>query len=174
MQTAHTTSILVIDDDPVVKDIVSACLAKDNYDLYFARTADDGLFLAKETTPDLILLDIMMPEVDGIEAFSKIRKEKKLQTIPVIFLSSIDDRDTLKKVLDLGADDFINKPFDRIEFRAKIRAITRINRTSFFQTVNKLESTIYEKDKAINQLKAENEELKKQLQLLQQIHSSKL
>jgi DNA-binding response OmpR family regulator len=169
MRSAHTTSILVIDDDPVIKDIVTACLAKDNYDLYFARTADDGLLIAKEMTPDLILLDIMMPEVDGIEAFSKIKKEKNLKTIPVVFLSSIYDRDTLRKVLDLGADDFINKPFDKIEFRAKIRAITRINRTAFFQTVNKLENMIYEKDKIISQLKDENEELKKQLQQRQRI-----
>lgn len=163
MQKKSTPSILVIDDDPVIKEVVEAYLLRDNYLLFFAESGEDGLILADEILPDLILLDIMMPGMDGFETFAKIRENLKLSNVPVLFMSCIDDRDTLRQSLDAGIDDFISKPFDKIEFRAKIRAITRVNRSAFYKTVNRLESIIYEKDVQISELQKENELLRRQL-----------
>jgi DNA-binding response OmpR family regulator len=169
MQTKNTTSILVIDDDPVIKEVVEAYLLRDNYLMFFAESGEEGLVLADDVLPDLILLDIMMPGMDGFETFTKIRENSKLVNVPVLFMSCIDDRDTLRQSLDAGIDDFINKPFDKIEFRAKIRAITRVNRSAFYKTVNRLESIIYDKDVRIAELQKENELLKHQLSMIQEV-----
>jgi two-component system NtrC family sensor kinase len=93
--------------------------------------ADDGveaLGKAAEFSPDLILLDVMMPGIDGFEVCRRLRADPLLAEVPVIMVTGLGDRDSRLKGIEVGADDFVSKPFDRTELQARVRNITRLNR----------------------------------------------
>ena len=119
--------ILVIDDEQIVRDTLDAMLSED-YQVYFAENGMDGLAKATQTQPDVILLDVMMPKVDGYEVCRQIRATKFLAEIPIIMITALDDRDSRLQGLRAGADDFLTKPFDSLELMARIQTITRLNR----------------------------------------------
>lgn len=102
--------VLMIDDDSMMLQNAYNIL-QDFFDVRQARTAIQGLKLLEKRLPDLILLDISMPEMDGFETLSKIREMEKCQEIPVIFLTSVEDTEAEIKGLSLGAVDYIRKPF---------------------------------------------------------------
>jgi putative two-component system response regulator len=83
---------------------------------------------AKQLLPDVILLDVMMPGMTGFEVCQRIRNDPQIAEIPIIILTALDDRESLLNALKAGADDFISKPFDRYELRARLMGITRLNR----------------------------------------------
>ena len=83
---------------------------------------------AKQLLPDVILLDVMMPGMTGFEVCQRIRSDPQIAEIPIIILTALDDRESLLNALKAGADDFISKPFDRYELRARLLGITRLNR----------------------------------------------
>src|SRR5512134_3901506 len=83
---------------------------------------------AKQLLPDVILLDIMMPGMTGFEVCERIRSDPQIAEIPIVVLTALDDRESLLRALKAGADDFISKPFDRYELRARLLGITRLNR----------------------------------------------
>jgi putative two-component system response regulator len=83
---------------------------------------------AKKLLPDVILLDVMMPGMTGFEVCQRIRNDPQIAEIPIIILTALDDRESLLNALKAGADDFISKPFDRYELRARLMGITRLNR----------------------------------------------
>ena len=120
--------VLVVDDMPVARDTLAALLAKEPYDLAFAQNGHEALEKAQELTPDVILLDVMMPEIDGFEVCRRLRRDPLLGEVPIIMLTALDDRDSRLKGIEAGADDFISKPFDRVELRARLRTILRLNR----------------------------------------------
>jgi two-component system OmpR family response regulator len=115
-------SILVVDDDPHIREVVCFALAKAGM---AARAAGDGaaaLRLAGEVAPDLIVLDINMPEMDGLELCRTIRRDSE---VPILFLSSRDDEIDRILGLELGADDYVTKPFSPRELVARINAILK-------------------------------------------------
>lgn len=151
-------TILVIDDDPLLHRIVEACLMKENYRLVFAQSGEAGLQLAKKVLPDLILLDVVMPNMDGFEVCSHLRSDEELKYIPIIILTALDDRDSKIQGLEAGADDYICKPFDKIEFRARINTIVKLNRFSQLRQIGKLEAEILD---LLNKLQAKEAEIEK-------------
>jgi two-component system OmpR family response regulator len=115
-------SILVVDDDPHIREVVCFALAKAGM---AARAAEDGaaaLRMAGELAPDLIVLDINMPEMDGLELCRTLRRESD---VPILFLSSRDDEIDRILGLELGADDYVTKPFSPRELVARINAILK-------------------------------------------------
>ena len=80
-----------------------------------------------ELTPDLILLDVMMPGVNGFEVCRRLRADPLLAEVPIIMVTALDDRDSRLQGIEAGADDFVTKPFDQIELRARVQTITRLN-----------------------------------------------
>ncbi|MBP3940295.1 MAG: response regulator transcription factor [Christensenellaceae bacterium] len=114
--------VLMIDDDVNIAKIVKLNLEKEGYNAFVANDGEAGLAIIEAEDPDLVLLDIMMPGMDGMEVLRRIRKDK---TTPVIMLTAKDD--TFDKVLglELGADDYITKPFDSKELMARIKAVIR-------------------------------------------------
>ncbi len=120
--------ILIVDDAPGGRDTLEALLQSPDYDLAFACDGIEALEQAEKLTPDLILLDVMMPRVDGFEVCRRLRAYPRLAEIPVILLTALDDRSSRLRGIDAGADDFITKPFDRAELCARVRTITRLNR----------------------------------------------
>lgn len=124
-RTAMSQSILVVDDDPHIRDVVCFALAKAGMTTRAAGDGAEALRLVGEAAPDLIVLDINMPEMDGLEVCRKLRQTSDL---PVLFLSSRDDEIDRILGLELGADDYVTKPFSPRELVARINAILKRTR----------------------------------------------
>jgi signal transduction histidine kinase len=120
--------ILIIDDDATAQETLVAMLEGGDYDLEIATNGPDGLMMADRILPDLILLDVMMPGMDGFEVCTRLRSMERLAEVPVIILTALDDRESLLRGIQSGADDFLAKPIDRQELSARVRTITRLNR----------------------------------------------
>ena len=124
----YTSTILIIDDEKSARETLEALLANESYILHFAKNGTEGLDMAVDLNPDLILLDVMMPGVNGFEVCSRLRSNPMMAEVPIILVTALDDRDSHLHGIASGADDFVTKPFDRLELRARIRNITRLNR----------------------------------------------
>src|SRR5258706_5538407 len=138
-------TILIADDDPAGRKVIESVLTTQGYELEFAVNGREVLKKATELKPDLILLDIMMPEMDGMEVCERIRKDRDLAEVPVVIVTALDDRNTRIASLDAGADDFVTKPIDRAELRARVRSITRLNRYRLLHEKNLITSWIADK-----------------------------
>ena len=114
--------ILVVDDELSILRYVSACLRKEGYEPTIANNGQDALTMAEEQNPRLVLLDIMMPMMDGFEVLRRLREWSH---VPVIMVSAKADEKDKVKCLDLGADDYITKPFGIEELLARVRAVLR-------------------------------------------------
>ncbi len=117
--------ILVIDDDPLIRHIVMAALAKENYEMAGAESGTDGLKQAQANPPDLILLDIMMPDLDGYEVCFRLRSFPTTVNIPIILLTALGEIGERVRGMQMGADDYITKPFDTRELRTRVEAHLR-------------------------------------------------
>ena len=114
--------ILVIDDEPSVREIASAYLERHGFEVRSASNGLDGLRLALETNPALVVLDIMLPALDGLEVLKRLRLER---SIPVLLLSARGDEFDRVLGLELGADDYLTKPFSPRELVARVKAVLR-------------------------------------------------
>jgi putative two-component system response regulator len=123
----NQSKVLIVDDELVVRETLDALLG-DTYQLYFAEGGVEGLAMAIQTQPDVILLDVMMPQADGFEVCRQIRATPVLAEIPIILITALDDRNSRLRGLREGADDYISKPFDSLELAARVKTITRLNR----------------------------------------------
>lgn len=122
------STVLIVDDNPSARETLVAMLEGEGYDLQLAKDGIQALRMLKQIQPDLILLDVMMPALDGFEVCRRIRATPQLAEVPIILLTALDDRDSLLRGLESGADDFLSKPPDRRELVARVRTITRLNR----------------------------------------------
>ena len=114
--------ILVIDDEPSVREIAGAYLERHGFEVQSASNGLDGLRLALETHPALVVLDIMLPALDGLELLKRLRLER---SIPVLLLSARGDEFDRVLGLELGADDYLTKPFGPRELVARVKAVLR-------------------------------------------------
>jgi len=117
-----TKTILVVDDEPRLVSLVEAYLSQEGFKVLSAGDGRDALFLARQEKPDLIVLDVMMPEMDGYEFMRLHRKERET---PIILLTAKVEADDRVLGLELGADDYVTKPFRPRELVARIRAVLR-------------------------------------------------
>lgn len=124
----YTSTILIVDDEPAGRETLEALLFAQGYQLAFASNGIEALEKAAELIPDLILLDVMMPGIDGYEVCQRLRIDSLLAEVPIIMVTALDDRDSRLRGIEAGADDFVSKPFDRAELRSRVRSITRLNR----------------------------------------------
>jgi DNA-binding response OmpR family regulator len=124
----HCGKILIVDDEPAGRDTLEALLTGRGYELFFAGDGREALVQARRAAPDVILLDVMMPGLDGFEVCRQLRGDPLLAEVPVIMVTALDDRASRLEGIEAGADDFVTKPYDRVELRARVRTITRLNR----------------------------------------------
>lgn len=117
--------ILVIDDDPIICRIVQKILEQNGYEVLLATNGNEGLGIAKSTSPDLILLDIMLPDIDGFEICRKLRGTEKTSDISIIMMTAADQSSDIVRGLDIGADDYATKPFSPLELVARIKSHLR-------------------------------------------------
>ncbi len=115
-------TILIVDDEPRIRDFVRINLEIEHYDVIEASNGIEALDQLREHLPDLVVLDVMMPEMDGFETLKAIRD---VSTVPVIMLTVRQDEQDRIRGLDLGADDYIAKPFNPRELLSRIRALLR-------------------------------------------------
>ena len=123
-----TSTILIVDDHAANRETLVELLHNHEYRLVEAANGLDALLLAAQWLPDLILLDVMMPEMDGFEVCRRLRADPQLAEVPVIMVTALDDRQSRIMGIGCGADDFVSKPFDAAELRTRVRTITRLNR----------------------------------------------
>ncbi len=121
-------TILVVDDIVANRETLCELLEAEDYRLFEAADGATALRLAAEAPPDLVLLDVMMPGMDGYEVCRRLRTDIRLAEVPVIIVTALDDQASLLAGIEAGADDFVTKPFNRAELRARVRSITRLNR----------------------------------------------
>ncbi|MFH1360547.1 MAG: response regulator [Candidatus Omnitrophota bacterium] len=112
--------ILVIDDEMNIVKMVQSRLKASGYDVITAIDGKDGIAKAKQEKPDLIILDIMMPQMDGYEALGKLKESEETKFIPVIMFTAKAESDSVSQALDLGAVDYIVKPFTPVSLLEKV------------------------------------------------------
>lgn len=124
----YRPNILIVDDDEAACEVLRGVMRGVDANLIFAESGLEALAKADECIPDLMLLDIMMPGMDGLEVCRRVRANVKLVDVPVVMATALDDLDSKLKALEAGADDFVTKPIDRIELLARAQTILRLNR----------------------------------------------
>ena len=118
-------SILIIEDEPKTGDYLQRGLGESGFAVQLARTGRDGLALAREGETELIVLDIMLPGMDGWQVLAALRADPATEQIPVLFLTARDEVQDRVRGLELGADDYLVKPFAFVELVARIRTLLR-------------------------------------------------
>jgi two-component system sensor histidine kinase/response regulator len=127
MQT--TIRILVVDDEPHNFDVIATFLEAEPYELLYANNAARARQILQTLSPDLILLDVMMPEEDGMSYCRSLRSDVVTQHTPVLMVTALDDKESLAACFAAGADDFIAKPVSSLELKARIKAHLRLQET---------------------------------------------
>ncbi|SFM88605.1 response regulator [Methanolobus profundi] len=117
--------ILIVDDEPDIPELLKLSLSSEPYDFLVAHNGEEAIELTLKELPDLILLDIMMPDMDGYEVVEHLKKSKSANTIPVIMVSAKTAIEDKVKGMELGIDDYISKPFDKREVKARIKMVMR-------------------------------------------------
>jgi two-component system KDP operon response regulator KdpE len=120
--TSDRATVLVIDDEPPIRRLLRTTLAVQDYRVIEAADGAEGLSLLRHERPDVLVLDLGLPDIDGLELIRKIRAESP---VPIVVLSSRDDERGKVEALDLGADDYVTKPFGMEELVARLRAALR-------------------------------------------------
>jgi PAS domain S-box-containing protein len=122
------STILIVDDDEPARNILAALLDSPDYDIACASNGAEALLLASQIQPDIILLDVLMPGMNGFQVCRRLRANPLLAEVPVLLVTGLADQKSLLEGLNAGADDFISKPFDRIVLRTRVATIIRLNR----------------------------------------------
>ena len=119
--------ILVVDDDKMNVDVLNKMLSK-TYEILTAYDGNEALSKAKIANPDLILLDIMMPDIDGFEVCNRLKDDEKTKNIPIVMVTALKEKTDRIKAIEGGADDFLNKPVDMQELHARVKSLLRIKK----------------------------------------------
>ncbi len=160
MDEHSSPKILVVDDEPKNIRVLQIQLKANGYTVLTATSGQEALEQVKADVPDLILLDIMMPKMDGFEVCRRIRGDESTQFIPVVMVTALSDKEDRIKAIEVGADDFISKPFDSHEALARVRSLVRIKQ--------------YHDDlgQAYQELRAHNARLEEELQMAREVQDS--
>ncbi|KHL17766.1 DNA-binding response OmpR family regulator [Mumia flava] len=125
MEAAATAHVLVIEDDPSVRDVVRRYLEHDGHRVTVAVDGESGLRTALDDAPDLVVLDLMLPGIDGIEVCRRLRADPARGTTPVVMLTALVEEERRIAGLTVGADDYVTKPFSAKELALRVRAVLR-------------------------------------------------
>src|SRR2546429_515024 len=115
--------ILVVEDDPQAVGILEPILISKGFSVAVARDGMEGLEKVKLLSPDIILLDVTMPRMDGISVCRQIKSDESLRLIPIIMLTALTDFEKKLEALEAGADDFVNKPYNTVELVTRIKSL---------------------------------------------------
>jgi len=137
--TENKPKILIIEDDLDVAEMLNAYFRVQGYEVFTVNWGEDGVRSSQTVHPDLVILDIRLPDIDGYEVARRLRGDRRTSDIPIIFLTEKRDRSDRLQGLELGADDYITKPFDVQELRLRVRnALKRVSQGSLTNPVTGL------------------------------------
>ncbi len=125
---SDTPKVLVVDDHAASRMTAVALLAMEGYEVIEADSGSSAVDLVTQNQPDLILLDVMMPGIDGFEVCQLLKQDEGTRLIPIIFVTALNDRRSRIRGIEVGADDFLSKPFDRVELAARVKSLVRQKR----------------------------------------------
>lgn len=172
-------TILVVDDERDLLDLIEYNLKKEGFNVLKAENGEEGIEIARDQNPDLVLMDIMMPKMDGMEAVEIMRSDEQLKSIPIIFLTARSDEKTEVEGLNKGGDDYITKPISTTKLISRIKAVMRRfedTSTGEEEEVNRLEvhDLIIDKDRyLVIQGEEEHQLPRKEFELLYYLASRK-
>ena len=124
----NTYSILIVDDEPDNFDVIQSLLSNEDYNLHYDNSGEHAIASLEKFDPDVILLDVMMPGLDGIEVCKQIKAMSKWQAVPIVMVTALSSKEDLSRCLAAGADDFVNKPVNGLELRARVKSMLRIKK----------------------------------------------
>lgn len=137
--TDTKSKILIVEDDLDVAEMLNAYFRVQGYEVFTVNWGEDGVRSAQQDHPDLVILDIRLPDIDGYEVARRLRSDRRTSDIPIIFLTEKRDRSDRLQGLEIGADDYITKPFDVQELRLRVRnALKRVSQGSLTNPVTGL------------------------------------
>jgi two-component system, sensor histidine kinase and response regulator len=126
MSFNQAASILIVDDEPNNFEVIEILLFQQGYDLNYATSGAEAIAQLQVKAPDVILLDVMMPDVDGLEVCQQIKANSDWQHIPIVMVTALQSREDLARCLGAGANDFVSKPVNGLELRARVESMVRI------------------------------------------------
>jgi len=139
--------ILIVDDEKSGRDTLGALLYTQNYNLVFACDGSEALSKVAEIEPQVILLDVMMPSLDGFEVCRRLKADPQWRYIPIILVTALDSQEDLLLGFEAGADDFLSKPVNGVELRARVRSMLRLK-----QQFNELKATLLLREDLTNMI----------------------
>lgn len=145
MQQKKSGHILVVDDESYNRDLLHRCLSRQGYEVTVADGGQQALELIGSTRFDLVLLDVMMPTIDGIQVLASIRRSFSMTELPVIMVTALDDSKDIAEALNLGANDYITKPIDRVVLLARVQ--TQIALTDAYKQISTLAEDVSKRNK---------------------------
>jgi adenylate cyclase len=119
---ASAGRVLIVDDDRINRTLLTRGVEQEGHEAHTAENGRDALELLRDGPYDLVLLDIVMPELDGVSVLDQIKSDPRLQHVPVIMISAVDEVDSVVRCIEMGAEDYLPKPFDPVILRARINA----------------------------------------------------
>jgi two-component system, sensor histidine kinase and response regulator len=148
-------SILVVDDEPDNFDVIEALLTDRDYTLHYASRGQEAIAALDKFDPDVILLDVMMPDMDGFEVCQRIKAMPQWQAVPIIMVTALASTEDLSRCLSAGADDFVAKPVNSVELRARVQSMLRIKKQhDRIQSLSKLQrNNIHSLENNLNELR---------------------
>jgi len=159
------SKVLIVDDDPFSTDLLDQELSDLGYDTYQAHDGEEALQKVREADPDLILLDVMMPKMDGYEVCRRLKSKEETRLIPVVMITALKELEDRIKGIEAGADDFLSKPFNTLELQARVKSLLRVKylNEALRDKNRELELTLESLQEAQAQLKAEKDRLAQEL-----------
>ncbi len=154
---SEEAKVLIVDDDKENVDLIAYFLKPQNYSIVTAHDGVEALRLVESENPDIILLDIRLPKMDGFQVCERIKKNHYSKFIPIIMITALKDLKSKIQSLEAGADDFISKPFENIELLTRVKSLLRIKR--YHDELEKKNKELEEKNKALMRMDQFKEEL---------------
>ena len=150
--------IFIVEDEPSIVQLVKYNLEKENFKVLVSNNGEEGLQEIKKTEPDLILLDWMLPDLSGIDICKALRKDTKFKNVPIIMLTARSQEEDKVLGLNVGADDYLPKPFSNLELVARVNALLRRSKPSVTEDVvsfqdlkiDRLQRKVFRGNKEIN------------------------
>lgn len=161
-QAMHLGTVLVVDDNPHNLGVISECLDLANLEVLIAKSGESALEKVTYAMPDIILLDVMMPGISGFETCQRLKRNPETTNIPIIFMTALADTESKVRAFELGAADYVTKPFQEAEIIARVQTHLKLHRAlQKVQTTNKiLEDKIHQQTLTEEQLRTTLAELK--------------
>ena len=153
----NSAKVLIVDDNKENIDLVAYFLKPQNYQILTAFDGVEALEIVEREEPDIILLDIMLPKMDGFQVCERIKKDRKTQFIPIIMITALKELKDKIRSLEVGADDFISKPFENVELLTRVKSLLRIKK--YHDEIQSKNIELEQKNKTLLRLDKFKEEL---------------